>query len=98
MSIAYILVALTYLGIGATFYLTFPLEKDCIEDVIKIFDSLLRFQQIYLFSYFFPEFIEQFFAIRYANCYSSRLSPLSNDDGLSVTRLHPENSDSVCFL
>ncbi|KAI9556718.1 hypothetical protein GHT06_016509 [Daphnia sinensis] len=32
LSIAYILVALTYLGIGATFYLTFPLEKDCIED------------------------------------------------------------------
>ena len=33
LSIAYVLVALTYLGIGAIFYLTFPLEKDCIEDV-----------------------------------------------------------------
>ena len=33
LSIAYGLVAATYLGIGITFYVTFPLEKACIEDV-----------------------------------------------------------------
>jgi len=32
LSIAYGLVAATYLGIGITFYVTFPLEKACIED------------------------------------------------------------------
>lgn len=52
MSIAYILVALTYLGIGATFYLTFPLEKDCIEDVIKNIHSLHYISKNLSFIYF----------------------------------------------
>jgi len=33
LAIAYVLVAATYVGIGATFYLSFPLEKNCIADV-----------------------------------------------------------------
>jgi len=32
LAIAYVLVAATYVGIGATFYLSFPLEKNCIAD------------------------------------------------------------------
>ena len=33
MSIAYILVTATYMLIGASFYIAFPLPKSCIEDV-----------------------------------------------------------------
>ena len=33
MSLAYILVTATYMLIGASFYLAFPLPKTCIEDV-----------------------------------------------------------------
>jgi hypothetical protein len=33
LSIAYILVAVTYIYMGVMFYSSFPLNKDCIEDV-----------------------------------------------------------------
>ena len=33
MSLAYILVTATYMLIGASFYIAFPLPKSCIEDV-----------------------------------------------------------------
>lgn len=36
LSIAYCLVAATYMGIGAVFFTSFPLRKNCIEDVSAI--------------------------------------------------------------
>jgi hypothetical protein len=37
LSIAYVLVALTYMVVGAVFFISFPLNKDCIEDVILLY-------------------------------------------------------------
>ena len=39
MSLAYLLVTGTYMVIGASFYVTFPLPKSCIEDVSIIIKS-----------------------------------------------------------
>ena len=39
MSIAYLLVSGTYMLIGAAFYISFPLPKNCIEDVSGIFSK-----------------------------------------------------------
>lgn len=36
LSIAYLLVTLTYIIVGVVFYVCFPLNKSCIEDVSKI--------------------------------------------------------------
>jgi hypothetical protein len=33
--IAYLLVAATYIFVGVMFYISFPMPKDCIEDVSK---------------------------------------------------------------
>lgn len=42
LSIAYVLVTLTYAVIGSVFYISFPLAKSCIEDVsIFLFYLLL---------------------------------------------------------
>ena len=41
MSIAYILVTATYMLIGASFYIAFPLPKSCIEDVSKIIINII---------------------------------------------------------
>ena len=41
MSIAYILVTATYMLIGVSFYIAFPLPKSCIEDVSKIIINII---------------------------------------------------------
>lgn len=48
LSIAYILVVLTYLLIGFTFYICFPLKKSCIEDVSLKF-IFCEFLYVYLY-------------------------------------------------
>ena len=42
MSIAYILVTATYMLIGVSFYIAFPLPKSCIEDVSKIIINIIN--------------------------------------------------------
>lgn len=98
MSIAYVLVAVTYLGIGAVFYLTFPLQKDCIEDVRTLEYILVSFNLFFKKFISFSEFVEQFFAIGHVDCHCSCISPLSNADRLSPPELYSTYATALRLL
>ena len=103
LAIAYVLVAATYVGIGATFYLSFPLEKNCIADVrnkaqtCPLHSCWVIVCQLF-FNCFAVELAEQLYRVGRHDGGGPHLPSLSNDDRVPSAGVHLESADPLRYF